>query len=219
MATVRSSNTNSDTGAEGATIIGDSTQVRGNLIGDEDLHVHGRIEGRVELQRTLFIAPSGVVKADVSVKSAVVSGIVVGNIHASESVELTREARMVGDIVSPRVVIAEGASFRGGVDMGDAENMPARRPAAERPRPASAPAARPSTQSARPKPAAVAARTAPPSSIPGPAIRTAEKAAEPAKPTTIVPTKTQPPAAPLEAPAAKGLPQKANKTRVIVKRR
>src|SRR5688572_20536015 len=127
MATIR----NNVTAGEGATIIGESVRIRGQLSGDEDLHVLGRVDGRVELQRTLIVAESGIVKAEVSVKNAVISGVVVGNIHASESVELTKEGRMVGDIFSPRVIIVDGASFRGNVDMGDIENMPKRSPTSE----------------------------------------------------------------------------------------
>lgn len=124
MATVRDD--------EQMTVIGKSMQVRGNLAGDEDLQVLGRVDGSIELTRTLHVAESGIVKAEVSVRNAIVSGIVVGNIRATESVELTREGRMVGDIQAPRIIIVDGASFRGNVDMGDMENMPARPPRAEK---------------------------------------------------------------------------------------
>lgn len=214
MAT-RAPNTNPD----GATIIGESVQIRGQLSGGEDLHVLGRVEGRVDLERTLVVAQSGIVKAEVSVKNAVISGVVVGNIHASESVELTREGRMVGDIYSPRVIIVDGASFRGSVDMGDIANMPSRKPSVERPRPA--PVARPAVSAppAPARPAITAKPTAKPASAPpAPAAKPMEKApekaperpAEPSRPATVTP---------LEPPAAKGLPQKAQKTRVIVKRK
>src|SRR5205823_6054708 len=105
----------------GATVIGPSILINGKLSGDEDLIVRGRLEGTLSLTRTLMVEPSGIVKADVAVKNAVVSGVVVGNINATESVELTREGRMVGDIRSPRVIIADGASLRGRVDMGEVE--------------------------------------------------------------------------------------------------
>lgn len=121
------------------TVIGKSMQVRGNLAGDEDLQVLGRVDGSIDLQRTLIVAESGIVKAEVSVRNAIISGIVVGNVQASESVELTREGRMVGDISAPRIIIVDGASFRGNIDMGDMENMPARPPRAERKAPAPAP--------------------------------------------------------------------------------
>jgi cytoskeletal protein CcmA (bactofilin family) len=149
--------------AGGNTVIGPSILINGKLTGDEDLTVRGRVEGELSLTRTLIVEPSGVVKANVTVKNAVVSGVVVGNIQATESVELTHEGRMVGDIHSPRVIIVDGASFRGRVDMGElppGRTLPERstrpqiRPTvrslpAPPPRPAAAtPAARPGTSGA-----------------------------------------------------------------------
>ena len=206
MASIR----NTPQAGDGVTIIGESVQVRGHLSGDEDLHVLGRVDGRVELQRTLVVAHSGIVKAEVSVKNAVISGVVVGNIHASESVELTKEGRMVGDIYAPRIIIVDGASFRGNVDMGDLGNMPARKPGTERPRPA--PAVRPaSTVTARP----AAASTTPTVVAKAPEVRV-EKAPEPKR---EEPKPAPRPAAPSEPPAAGGLPQTKRKARVIVKRK
>jgi len=149
--------------ASGNTVIGPSILISGKLTGDEDLTVRGRVEGELSLTRTLIVEPSGVVKANVTVKNAVVSGVVVGNIQASESVELTHEGRMVGDIRAPRVIIVDGASFRGRVDMGElppGRSLPERttprtqlRPTvrslpAPPPRPAAATAARPSSAAA-----------------------------------------------------------------------
>src|SRR4051812_29976018 len=106
-------------GSSDNTVIGESILINGKLSGDEDLTVRGRVEGELSLSRTLIVETSGIVKANVAVKNAIVSGVVVGNINATESVELTREGRMVGDIHSPRVIIVDGASFRGRVDMGE----------------------------------------------------------------------------------------------------
>src|SRR5512136_2098519 len=106
---------------DGSTIIGESILINGNLNGDEDLTVRGRVEGTVTLTKTLTVEPTGIVKAEVQVKNCVIAGVVVGNVTASESVELTKEGRMVGDISAPRVIIVDGASFRGRVDMGDLE--------------------------------------------------------------------------------------------------
>src|SRR3954471_9619851 len=108
-------------GAGNNTVIGQSILISGKLTGDEDLTVRGRVEGELTLSRTLIVEPSGVVKANVAVRNAIVSGVVVGNINATESVELTKEGRMVGDVRAPRVIIVDGASFRGRVDMGDVE--------------------------------------------------------------------------------------------------
>ena len=117
------------------TVIGPSILISGKLSGDEDLTVRGRVEGELSLSKTLIVEPSGIVKANVAVKNAIVSGVVVGNIAATESVELTQEGRMVGDIRAPRVIIVDGASFRGRVDMGDAAPRAEgeKRPAAVRP--------------------------------------------------------------------------------------
>ncbi len=145
--------TNKDVGGgPDATVIGPSILISGKLSGDEDLTVRGRVEGELSLSRTLIVETSGIVKADVSVRNAVVSGVVVGNITATESVELTREGRMVGDIRAPRVIIVDGASFRGRVDMGNAEPSARQaRPATAAPRPAQS-TARPSAPSAPPRP-------------------------------------------------------------------
>jgi cytoskeletal protein CcmA (bactofilin family) len=131
-----------------STVIGPSILINGKLSGDEDLTVRGRVEGELSLSKTLIVETSGIVKANVAVRNAIVSGVVVGNITATESVELTRDGRMVGDINSPRVIIVDGASFRGRVDMGNAEP----RPQTERPvaRPVIRPAVRPQAVVARP---------------------------------------------------------------------
>ena len=148
----------------GNTVIGPSILISGKLTGDEDLTVRGRVEGELSLNRTLIVESSGVVKANVTVKNAVVSGVVVGNIQASESVELTHEGRMVGDIRSPRVIIVDGASFRGRVDMGE---LPPGRSLPERTRPQIRPTMR-SIPAPPPRPAtpagkapAAAAKTVP----------------------------------------------------------
>ncbi len=117
---------------DGSTIIGESILINGSLNGDEDLTVRGRVEGTLTLTRTLVVEPTGVVKAEVQVKSCIISGAVVGNLTATESVEITKEGRMVGDISAPRVIIVDGASFRGRIDMGDVNVEDAERPALAR---------------------------------------------------------------------------------------
>ena len=126
-----------------STIIGPSILINGKLSGDEDLTVRGRVEGELSLTKTLIVEPSGIVKANVQVRNAIISGVVVGNIAATESVELTREGRMVGDINSPRVIIVDGASFRGRVDMGNAEPRLASERPAQRATTVSRPTVRP----------------------------------------------------------------------------
>jgi cytoskeletal protein CcmA (bactofilin family) len=142
--------------SEPITIIGANTVVSGNLEGDEDLTVEGRVEGSITLSRTLSIEVGGVVRANVHVRNAVISGVLVGNVEAQESVHVTEAGRVVGDIAAPRVILVDGASFRGNIDMGnfdidhDIKGAPARKPV---PRPqTSAPEAAAETLAARPAP-------------------------------------------------------------------
>src|SRR5512138_1802331 len=131
---------------DGTTIIGESILISGSLNGDEDLTVRGRVEGTLTLTKTLVVEPTGVVKAEVQVKNCVIAGVIVGNVTATESVEITKEGRMVGDIAAPRVIIVDGASFRGRIDMGevDVESAGAPRARSAAPaRPAFRPAPRP----------------------------------------------------------------------------
>ncbi|MFB1481513.1 polymer-forming cytoskeletal protein [Corallococcus sp. RDP092CA] len=175
------------------TVVGPSILISGRLTGDEDLTVRGRVEGELTLSRTLIVEPSGVVKANVAVKNAIVSGVVVGNINATESVELTREGRMVGDIRAPRVIIVDGASFRGRVDMGDVEpgRLPSERPAVARPQAVTRPTVRPGATPPRPPtPPAAPTRAAP--TPPPPPART--------------PPATTAPATVVARPSAKPLP-------------
>jgi cytoskeletal protein CcmA (bactofilin family) len=104
--------------AASAALIGKSVVVKGELEGSEDLTIEGQIEGKIELRdHTLTIGPGGRIKAQVFAKSVVVCGELVGNINASDGVEIRESGSVDGDIVSPRVAIADGAHFRGSIDM------------------------------------------------------------------------------------------------------
>jgi cytoskeletal protein CcmA (bactofilin family) len=98
--------------------IGKSVVIKGELNGSEDLTIEGHIEGKIELKdHVLTIGPNGKIKAQVFAKAVVVLGEVNGNVTASEKVDIRDGGSVDGDIVSPRVAIAEGAHFRGSVDM------------------------------------------------------------------------------------------------------
>lgn len=176
------------------TLVGARTYVRGNLQGDEDLTVVGRVDGAITLSKALIVDPDGVVVADVQVQRAIISGTVVGNISATDLIHLTETGRVVGDLAAPRVVLVEGASFRGNVDMGDLES-----PRAERPKAAAAPVTPPR---ARP--------VAPPRPTPAPAPRPAppprrvrEERVEPESTTKPAPKPAAKPAEPKEPPTAR----------------
>jgi cytoskeletal protein CcmA (bactofilin family) len=98
--------------------IGKSVVIKGELTGSEDLTIEGHVEGKIELRdNVLTIGANGKIKAQVFAKSVVVLGEVVGNVAAAEKVDIRDNGSVEGDIVSPRVAIAEGALFRGSVDM------------------------------------------------------------------------------------------------------
>jgi cytoskeletal protein CcmA (bactofilin family) len=98
--------------------IGKSVVIKGELNGSEDLTIEGHVEGKIELKdHVLTIGPNGKIKAQVFAKSVIVLGEVNGNVTATEKVDIRDGGSVDGDIVSPRVAIAEGAHFRGSVDM------------------------------------------------------------------------------------------------------
>ena len=98
--------------------IGKSVVIKGELNGSEDLTIEGSVEGTIQLRdHVLTIGPHGRIKAQVFAKSVVVLGEVSGNVTASEKVDIRDNGSVDGDIISPRVAIAEGAHFRGSVDM------------------------------------------------------------------------------------------------------
>jgi len=98
--------------------IGKSVVIKGELNGSEDLTIEGHVEGKIELKdHVLTIGPNGKIKAQVFAKSVIVLGEVNGNVTASEKVDIRDGGSVDGDIIAPRVAIAEGAHFRGSVDM------------------------------------------------------------------------------------------------------
>jgi cytoskeletal protein CcmA (bactofilin family) len=99
------------------TLIGGSIVIEGEISGDEDLVVQGTVKGKIALQQNLVVDGSGVIEADIETANVEVSGQVTGNIVASDRVELKPDCKVVGDIRSPRILIADGAVFKGSVDM------------------------------------------------------------------------------------------------------
>jgi cytoskeletal protein CcmA (bactofilin family) len=98
--------------------IGKSVVIKGELNGSEDLTIEGHVEGKIELKdHVLTIGSNGRIRATVFAKSVIVLGEVVGNVTGTEKVDIRDNGSVDGDIISPRVAIAEGAHFRGSVDM------------------------------------------------------------------------------------------------------
>jgi cytoskeletal protein CcmA (bactofilin family) len=103
--------------AGSACVIGAKTTVKGEITGDEDVLVEGAVEGQVHISRDLRVAASGSVRANIEANSVIVSGEVLGDCTAAVRVDIQSTGRLTGNIRAPKIVIAEGAVFRGNSDM------------------------------------------------------------------------------------------------------
>lgn len=98
--------------------IGKSVVIKGELNASEDLTIEGQVEGKIDLrEHVLTIGTHGKIRAQVLARMVIVLGQVSGNVTAGEKVEIRATGSVDGDIVAPRVAIAEGAHFHGSVDM------------------------------------------------------------------------------------------------------
>lgn len=103
--------------AEAPCVIGEGIQIRGNLSGSGDLIIEGRLEGHISLDSHITVEQSGIVVADVETKELTINGQISGDIEASERVSISSTATMMGKIKAERVVIENGARFRGSIEM------------------------------------------------------------------------------------------------------
>ena len=101
----------------GTCVIGAKTIIKGEISGDEDVVVDGTVEGQIHITRDLRVGGAGVVKATVEAQSIIVSGELIGDCQATARVEIQSTGRLTGNIRAPKIVIAEGALFRGNSDM------------------------------------------------------------------------------------------------------
>ena len=107
--------------SEGQTaILGTSIHIKGELTGNEDLTIDGKVEGKIELkQHHLTIGPGGNITADIHAKRITIQGEVRGNVTAQDVVEIQTGGKLRGDIITPRITISDGAFFKGNVEMED----------------------------------------------------------------------------------------------------
>jgi cytoskeletal protein CcmA (bactofilin family) len=111
-----------------STYIAPGVKIKGEIIAETEVVVDGEVEGRLELKENLKIGPQGTVNGDIVARSVQVGGKVFGNVRGLDRFELLQSGRIEGDVVSPRVVIAEGAFFKGNVEMAS-QQAPAPPPA------------------------------------------------------------------------------------------
>jgi cytoskeletal protein CcmA (bactofilin family) len=99
--------------------IGKSITIKGDLSGNEDVHVEGTVEGRVELpENEITVGPEGQVNAEVHAKTVIIIGKVHGNVTAVERIEVQASGIVDGDVRAPRLIVHEGAQLNGSVEMG-----------------------------------------------------------------------------------------------------
>jgi len=127
--------------------IGKAVKVVGQIFTKEDLYVDGDVEGTIESQdNKVTIGPNGRVQASIKARDVIILGQVQGNVETSDKVDIRKDAKLVGDIVTSRISIEDGALFKGSIDIKKAEPKPAApTPAVARP--------------AEPKPAAAGVTT------------------------------------------------------------
>src|SRR5277367_4496636 len=105
--------------ADSVTVIGRGARVRGRVVGDGDLEVEGFVSGEIAVSGNVTVDAPGIVGASIRGRRVVVRGAVQGDLVGSEAVILEEGARVVGDVRSPRIAIAEGALMRGHVQTED----------------------------------------------------------------------------------------------------
>ena len=98
--------------------IGKSISIKGDLTGNEDMVIEGKVEGKIELPNNqLTIGANGTVRAELNAKAVVIVGRVAGNVNGTERVEIQGSGIVEGDVASPRLVVAEGAVLNGAIKM------------------------------------------------------------------------------------------------------
>lgn len=99
------------------TIIGSNISIEGEISGTDAVTILGSVRGRVTVKDMVTVSAGGRVEADIESASVEVSGSVQGNVSASDKIEIKSGGRVVGDVKAPRVLIADGASFKGNINM------------------------------------------------------------------------------------------------------
>ena len=98
--------------------IGKAVKIVGQIYSKEDLYVDGDLEGTVEaLEHRLTIGPNGSVHAGIKAREVVALGTIQGNVEATEKIEIRKDAKLVGDIKTARIIIEDGAYFKGSIDI------------------------------------------------------------------------------------------------------
>ncbi len=100
-----------------STVIGAGITIEGEITSEEDVVVQGTVRGKLAAEGGVTVEPGGVVEADIAGGATVISGSVTGNISSTDRVDLQPGSKVVGNVKAARITIADGAQFKGNVDM------------------------------------------------------------------------------------------------------
>lgn len=114
-------------------MIGSGIQVNGDITGDENLVIDGKVDGSIKLDSNeVSVGQSGIVKANISARTVRIDGRVDGDITGQEKVVITKSGNVHGNIKAPRVTLEDGAIFKGSIDMDPGDSVPERSEAAQK---------------------------------------------------------------------------------------
>lgn len=140
----------------GSAALGKNVTVKGQIFAREDLTIDGEVEGTVEChEHRLTIGPNARVQAGLKAREIIIHGSIQGNVDATDKIDIKKEAKLVGDIKTSRIVIEDGAYFKGSIDI--SKPSPAKAPQTPA-TPAQPPAASQSAGASTPTPAGTASR-------------------------------------------------------------
>ena len=106
----------------GITLIAPGSRIKGEVTGASELLVEGEVEGEVRIDSVVVVGAEGTVRGPIVAQTVRIMGRVIGSVHAADRVEVAASGRLEGDIAAPRIVIAEGAFFKGRVEMSGDNN-------------------------------------------------------------------------------------------------
>lgn len=129
----------------GSAALGKNVTVKGQIVAREDLTIDGEVEGTVEChEHRLTIGPNARVQSNLKAREIVIHGSIQGNVEAADKIDIKKEAKLVGDIKTSRIVIEDGAYFKGSIDI--SKTAPVKGPQQSQPQTQSQPASQPATQ-------------------------------------------------------------------------
>lgn len=111
--------------SETSTLIGRTLKIDGTINAEEEVTIEGQIKGKVKVNNKLVIGKGGFVSAEITAQHVRIIGKAEGNVRASDKVEIVSGGELIGNIQSPKIIIAEGALFKGNVNMEEQNYFPA----------------------------------------------------------------------------------------------